>query len=78
MNKMFSLLSFLALFLASLLFTTSIFPCTVILVTKGASQNNSVIIAHTDDSNIEDDKRIVYVPAADYTSGEGIVRIGAS
>ncbi len=69
MNKRFASLSFLSLFLFSIVFTTSIFPCTVILVTKGASQNNSVIIAHTDDSNIEDDKRIVYVPAADYSTG---------
>lgn len=50
----------------SLLFTSSCFPCTVILVTKGASATGSVIIAHTDDSNYEDDKRIVYVPAANY------------
>jgi dipeptidase len=44
------------------------FPCTVILVTKGASKTGKMLLAHTDD-NLLDDQRIVYVPALDHADG---------
>ena len=36
--------------------------CTTLLVTKGASKDGSVIVAHSDDSELFD-QRLVYVPA---------------
>jgi dipeptidase len=42
--------------------------CTTMLVTKGASQDGSVIVAHSDDSELFD-QRLVYVPAADHKPG---------
>lgn len=42
--------------------------CTTILVTKGASADGSVIVSHSDDDELGD-QRIVYVPAADHKPG---------
>ncbi|MBN1345506.1 MAG: C69 family dipeptidase [Phycisphaerae bacterium] len=42
--------------------------CTTILVTKGASADGSVIVAHSDDDELGD-QRIVHVPAADHAPG---------
>lgn len=42
--------------------------CTTLLVTKGASEDGSVIVAHSDDSELFD-QRLVYVPAADHKPG---------
>lgn len=42
--------------------------CTTMLVTKGASEDGSVIVAHSDDSELFD-QRLVYVPAADHKPG---------
>ncbi len=42
--------------------------CTTILVTKGASQDGSVFISHSDDDELGD-QRIIYVPAADHPPG---------
>lgn len=42
--------------------------CTTMLVTRGASQDGSVIVAHSDDSELFD-QRLVYVPAADHKPG---------
>src|SRR3989304_6993015 len=57
------------LFLALLISSSSqVFPCTTLLVTKGASQSGSVIVAHTDDNEMEDE-RIIYVPAQNYKKG---------
>ena len=42
--------------------------CTTMLVTKGASADGSVIVAHSDDSELFD-QRLVYVPAADHKPG---------
>jgi len=42
--------------------------CTTILVPKGASEDGSVFVAHSDDSELFD-QRLVYVPAADYEPG---------
>ncbi len=42
--------------------------CTTMLVTKGASQDGSVFVAHSDDNELFD-QRLVYVPAADHKPG---------
>jgi len=42
--------------------------CTTLLVTRGASADGSVFVAHSDDSELFD-QRLVYVPAADYKPG---------
>jgi dipeptidase len=42
--------------------------CTTMLVTKGASTDGSVIVAHSDDSEMFD-PRLAYVPAADHKPG---------
>lgn len=44
------------------------YACTTILVTKGASADGSVLVAHSDDNELGD-QRIVYVPAADHQPG---------
>ena len=42
--------------------------CTTILATKGAIKDGSVIISHSDDDELGD-QRIIYVPAADHQPG---------
>jgi dipeptidase len=42
--------------------------CTTLLVTKGASEDGSVFVAHSDDSELFD-QRLVHVPAADHKPG---------
>jgi dipeptidase len=42
--------------------------CTTMLITKGASEDGSVMVAHSDDSEMFD-QRLVYVPAADHKAG---------
>lgn len=42
--------------------------CTTMLITKGASADGSVMVAHSDDSELFD-QRLVYVPAADHKPG---------
>ncbi|HBA85373.1 MAG TPA: dipeptidase [Verrucomicrobia bacterium] len=42
--------------------------CTVTLITKGASADGSVLVSHSDDNELGD-QRIVYVPAADHPAG---------
>ncbi|MDD3681669.1 MAG: C69 family dipeptidase, partial [Mesotoga sp.] len=37
------------------------FACTTLIVTKGASADGSMIVAHSDDNDLAD-QRIVYVP----------------
>ena len=44
--------------------------CTTLLVTKGASTDGSVFVAHSDDSELFADQRLVYVPAADHKPGD--------
>ncbi len=59
-------------FLTLLCFTLSVtaaMTCTTMLVTKGASKDGSVFVAHSDDSELFD-QRIVFVPAADHKPGE--------
>jgi dipeptidase len=52
----------------TLMFTGAAAACTTMLITKGASQDNSVMVAHSDDSELFD-QRLVYVPAADHEPG---------
>jgi len=42
--------------------------CTTMIITKGATKDGSVFVAHSDDSEMFDN-RLVYVPAADHESG---------
>ena len=55
-------------FVLSLMNLTSASACTTMLVTSGASQDGSVIVAHSDDSELFD-QRLVYVPAAYHKPG---------
>ena len=52
----------------SLLYSSVVFACTTMIVTKGASKDGSVFVAHSDDSEMFDN-RLVYVPAADHKKG---------
>lgn len=54
--------------LLSLMSAVQAFACTTILVTKGASADGSVMVAHSDDSELFD-QRLVYVPAANHEPG---------
>ena len=47
---------------------SSAFACTTMIITKGASRDGSVFVAHSDDSEMFDN-RFVYVPAADHKPG---------
>ena len=58
----------LVLGMTLLQFSMSVFACTTILVTKEASEDGSVFVAHSDDSELFD-QRLVYVPAADHKPG---------
>ncbi len=42
--------------------------CTTMLVTKGATTDGSVIVSHSDDNDLMD-QRIIYVPAMDHEDG---------
>lgn len=44
------------------------YPCTNILVTKGASADGSAFVSHSDDGSLTD-QRVIYVPARDYPPG---------
>ncbi|MDD4734652.1 MAG: C69 family dipeptidase [Kiritimatiellae bacterium] len=54
--------------LAVLAFALDASACTTMLVTKGASKDGSVFVAHSDDGEMGD-PRMVYVPAKDYEPG---------
>jgi dipeptidase len=61
--------SMAAVFLVTMMFfSTNAWACTTMLVTKGASQDGSVMVAHSDDSELFD-QRLAYVPAADHKPG---------
>jgi len=54
--------------IALFLLPIATYSCTTILVTKEATEDGSVIVAHSDDSELFD-QRLVYVPAADHEPG---------
>lgn len=54
--------------IATLLSSIPLLACTTMIITKGATIDGSVFIAHSDDSEMFDN-RLVYVPAADYKEG---------
>ncbi len=61
-------ISFKHLVLLATLGSISLFACSTILITKGATKDGSVFIAHSDDSEMSDN-RLVRVPAADHKPG---------
>jgi len=63
MKKVYLFLGVLGFFVS-----TSLFACTTMIITKGASKDGSVFVAHSDDSEMFDN-RLVYVPAADHKPG---------
>ncbi len=58
----------LLLLLLPLLFTHTCEGCTTIIVTKGASTDGSVMVSHSDDNDLMD-QRILYIPAQKHTPG---------
>ncbi len=52
-----------------LLAAASLSACTTMLITKGASADGSMMVAHSDDSEMFDN-RLAYVPAADHQPGD--------
>ena len=51
-----------------LIFCGSVFACTTIIVTPGASEDGSMFVTHSDDNELSD-QRLVFVPAADHAPG---------
>jgi len=51
------------------LFQPAAFSCTTLIVTPGASTDGSMIVAHSDDNDLMD-QRIIYVPEIDHKEGE--------
>lgn len=62
MKKVFSLL------LVCAVFSSPVLACTTMIVGKDASEDGSVMVAHSDDDELLD-QRIVYVPAMDHPVG---------
>ncbi len=56
------------LIILSLLSTVPLLSCSTMLITKGATRDGSVFVAHSDDSEMFDN-RLVYIPAADHKPG---------
>lgn len=52
-----------------LIYQTSIFACTTLVITKGATTDGSVIVAHTEDNELAD-QRVIFVPSNNYKTGE--------
>ncbi|HOO77412.1 MAG TPA: C69 family dipeptidase [bacterium] len=51
-----------------ILFPEPVRPCTTMVVTPGASADGSMIVTHSDDNEMAD-QRLVYVPARDWPAG---------
>lgn len=58
----------LAILVLYLILSLDSYACTTLLVTKGASEDGSIFVAHSDDSELFD-QRLVYVPAQDHEPG---------
>jgi dipeptidase len=58
----------LAVLVLTVLSAVTARACTTLLVTKEASEDGSVMVGHSDDSELFD-QRLVYVPAADHKPG---------
>jgi len=56
------------LLIAFVLLTVCGFSCTTMLVTKGATEDGSIFVTHSEDDEVGD-QRIIYVPAKDYPKG---------
>jgi dipeptidase len=67
-RKKFMLIAFCSM-IVGLLFQQPAFTCTTLVVTPGATIDGSMIVAHSDDNHLID-QRIIYVPAMDYQEGE--------
>jgi len=65
MKKIFIICLFICFLFSQ---SSAVFACTTMLVGKDASVDGSVIVAHSDDDELGD-QRIVYVPAKDYPEG---------
>jgi len=63
MKKALKLLTFIIL-----LGSIPILACTTMIITKGATKDGSVFVAHSDDSEMFDN-RLVHIPAADHKPG---------
>ncbi len=61
-------LSLKYLVILSPLSTIPLHPCTTTIITKGANKDGSVFVAHSDDSEMFDN-RLVYIPTADHKLG---------
>ena len=59
---------FKALVIVSFVVMSSSLACTTMIITKGASKDGSVFVAHSDDSEMFDN-RLVLVPAKDHKAG---------
>lgn len=59
---------FVIFMVTSLLSLSSLIACTTMIITKGATTDGSVFVAHSDDSEMFDN-RLVHVPARDYKAG---------
>ena len=59
---------FIIFAVTSLLSLSSLIACTTMIITKGATTDGSVFVAHSDDSEMFDN-RLVHVPARDYKAG---------
>ncbi len=66
MQKLFKL-AFLV-FCLVIIYSVHTFACTTILVTKGATEDGSVLVTHSDDNELCDE-RIIYIPAQDHDPG---------
>ena len=63
------LLSMIYTFILVLLFQSTALSCTTLIVTPGATIDGSMLVAHSDDNHLID-QRIIYVPAMDHQEGE--------
>ena len=59
---------FITLLIVLVFYSSPVFSCTTMIVGKDASTDGSVIVAHSDDDELLD-QRIVYVPAMDHKPG---------